>query len=140
MKPRILKKLSKKALAIYSASPRRDFQQSAKRAWIDDEFELPWLTKAEKAKSPAKERLHRHGRVRVNHVPSIGGEYDSYAGEGTDFWPLYKDARDQVLAASIDWDSYDFESYDYPESSIKGRLTGKKVLELLRVNASEVPS
>lgn len=134
MKPRIEKKLSKKSLAIFSSSHRPDFQQTAKRAWIDDEFELPWLTKEEKAKSPAKERLHRHGRVRVNRVPSIGGEYDSYAGEGTDFHSLYKEAREYVHATSIDWHDYEF-GYNYPESNIKGRLTGNKVLERLRKQA-----
>lgn len=140
MKPRILKKLSKKALAIFATSPRRDFQQSVQRSWIDDEFELDYLTTVERAKSSAKERLHRQTRVSVNHVPSIGGEYDSYAGEGSDFCSFFEHAAAQVLAASIDWKDYDWESYDHPESSIKGRLTGKKVLELLRINASEVPS
>ena len=139
MKPRILKKLSKKALAIYAASPRRDFKQSVQRSWIDDEFELDYLTTFERAKSSAKERLHRQTRVCVNHVPSIGGEYDSYAGEGSDFCSFFEHAAAQVLAASIDWHDYEF-GCNFPASSIKGRLTGKKVLELLRVNASEVPS
>ncbi|MGQ7253942.1 hypothetical protein [Vreelandella titanicae] len=139
MKPRILKKLSKKALAIYAASPRRDLQREAERSWIDNEFEQEWLCRERRLESAKKERAHRQGRVRVNHVPSIGGEAD-YFGEGTEFRTFYEWAFEYVWSTSINWDDYDFERCDYPKSSIKGRLTGKKVLELLRVNASEVPS
>ena len=144
MKPRIVKKLSKKAHAIFAASQRRDFQRTAERVWIDDEFEPDWVSRLERQKSSKKERLYRQARVRINHVPSIGGEYNSFMGDADDHCTLYEHAADCVLCASIDWDSY-WSSYDpandahldYPESNIKGRLTGKKVIERLRASASE---
>lgn len=145
MKPRIIKKLSKKALAIFAASPRRDFQQTAERAWIDDEFETDFVGRSRRTESGKLERVHRQGRVRVNHVPSIGGEYNSYMGDADDYCTLYEHSSSYVLDASTDWQSF-WSSYDpefdthssYPESNIKGRLTGKKVIERLRAAASEV--
>ncbi|WP_339118541.1 hypothetical protein [Halomonas sp. BMC6] len=139
MKPRILKKLSKKAHAIFAASPRRDFQSDAKRVWIDDEFATDWARQAGSSESGKKERLHRQGKVSVNHVPSIGGEYDSYAGEGTDFYPLYEWAANYVLMSSMQWEDFDdMGECGWPESNIKGRLTGKKVIERLREAAQEL--
>ncbi|MCO7246406.1 hypothetical protein [Halomonas sp. Mc5H-6] len=139
MKPRILKKLSKKTLAIYAASPRRDMQSDVKRAWIDDEFEHDYRFRQNP--SPKEERQHREGRVSVNHVHSIGGEWDSWAGEGTDVWPFYEYATDHVFLASMDWEGFSIESdgRGWPESNIKGRLTGKKVIERLHRMACEVP-
>ncbi|KJD20541.1 hypothetical protein VE30_02160 [Vreelandella aquamarina] len=145
MKPRIVKKLSKKAHSIFAASPRRDFQRTAERVWIDDEFEPDWVSRQERLESSKKERLYRQARVRINHVPSIGGEYNSFMGDADDHCTLYEHAADYVMCASIDWDRY-WSSYDpasdthsdYLESNIKGRLTGKKVIERLREAAQEL--
>ncbi|UTD54954.1 hypothetical protein [Halomonas sp. MS1] len=144
MKPRIVKKLSKKVHAIFAASPRRDFQQTAERVWIDDEFETDYVVRGRRSQSGKLERQHRNGRVRVNRVSSIGGEYNSCMGDADDFCPLYEHASAYVLDASTDWESF-WSSYDptssthsrYPESNIKGRLTGKKVIERLRAAAQE---
>lgn len=138
MKPRIEKKLSKKALAILAASERREFQQTSDRAWIDDDFETDYIALFSRAESGKAERLHRQGRVRVNHVPSIGGEYDSYLGEASDHFTLYRWAQDYVDMSSRDFISARVDEYRWPESSIKGRLTGKKVIEELRSAAREV--
>lgn len=138
MKPRIQKKLSKKALAIFAASPRRDFQMSAERAWVDDEYEPPYVSRHEHGKR--HELARRQARVRVNHIPSIGGEYDSYAGEGTDFETFYEHAREYVHMSSLNWDGCaHWEDGSWPECTLKGRLTGKLVLEQLRKRASGVP-
>lgn len=141
MKPRILKKLSKKTHAIFASSPRRDFQRTAERVWIDDEFEPDWVSRQERLESSKKERLYRQARVRINHVPSIGGEYNSYTGDADDHCTLYEHAASYALDASIDWEGYFSRCYpssDYPESNIKGRLTGKKVIERLREAAQEL--
>ena len=135
MKPRILKKLSKKALSIYAASPRRDFQQDAKRAWIDDEFEASYPPCF--AKTPKAKRDCEQARTRVNHVPSIGGEID-YFGEGTEFRSFYEHAIDYIALTFVDWEGEpDEDGIAGPKSTstLKGRLTGKLVLEILRINA-----
>lgn len=138
MNPRVLKKLSKKALAIFTASPRRDFQMSADRAWVDEEYEPPYVSRRENEKR--HELARRQARVRVNHIPSIGGEYDSYAGEGTDFETFFEHARGYVCDACVEWDREpDEEGIVWPRSAIKGRITGKLVLEQLRKRASGVP-
>lgn len=142
MKPRILKKLSKKALAIFAASPRRDFQMDTARAWIEHEFEGDYISVAERQKSAKGEREHRNSQVSVNHVPCIGGEFDSYSGDASEIYTLFRWAENYVLMDSIDWDSLPEDEFGFPvgwpSTSIKGRLTGKKVIERLRAAASEV--
>lgn len=139
MKPRILKKLSKKALAIYAASPRRDFQADAKHAWIDDEFEPSYPRCI--AKTPKAKRACEQACVSVNHIPSIGGEWDSALGEATEFTTFYEHAFDYVLMSCLDFGDCTFNIDEpWPAPTVTERLTGKRVLELLREYASEVPS
>lgn len=135
MKPRVEKKLSKKILTIFKNSERRDFQNDAERSWIDNEFEGGYSPSFERTSKATREM--QQSRVGVNNVPSIGGEFDSYSGDASEHYTLYAWAETQVLMDSMDWDSFDFELDAYPESAIRGRLTGKKVLERLRQSAQE---
>ncbi|WP_237673489.1 hypothetical protein [Vreelandella profundi] len=92
MKPRIEKKVSKKLAAILG--------DELGRVWIDDEYEpgfsYPWPGEPLTEK---KVRENKQSRVRVNHMPSIGGELD-YWGEGQDWHTVYE------LASNVfSWDN-----------------------------------
>ncbi|MCP1313013.1 MULTISPECIES: hypothetical protein [unclassified Halomonas] len=84
MKPRIEKKVSKNLSAILG--------DELGHVWIDDEYEPHfhhgWPGEPLSAKQV---RENRQGRVRVNHMPSVGGELD-YWGEGQDWRTLYQQA------------------------------------------------
>lgn len=94
MKPRIEKKLSKKLHAILG--------NTIGKVWIDDEYYLapPHFRDRHGDRRPPltgrQERENREVRVRVNHMPSIGGGLD-YWGEGEDWYSVLYVAKEVLL-------------------------------------------
>lgn len=80
MKPRMEKKLSKALVAIFKGARLLD------RAWIDREYyrDTVYAWPGRPVLTPKQIRHNRECRVRVSHMPSIGGEAD-YWGEGSDW-------------------------------------------------------
>lgn len=83
MKPRIEKKLSKRICAILANHPRR-----LGAVWIDSEFERYVFLPYDRAPTAAEQRRRWECSVKVNHMPSLGGEAD-YWGEGSDYYSVY---------------------------------------------------
>jgi hypothetical protein len=89
MKPRIEKKLSKRLVAIFDGT--RVFES----VWIDDEYYRHAKSGWGEPLTPKQIRFNRECRVRVNRMPSIGGEAD-YWGEGTDYRSVYRVYTDML--------------------------------------------
>lgn len=91
MKARIEKKLSKKLAAIMG--------KHCREVWIDNEYEprTPhWKIQNPNGLTKKQLRENRQARaVRVNHMPSCGGELD-YWGEGTDWRSVYSEVKEQL--------------------------------------------
>lgn len=134
MKPRIIKKLSKKIVQMG--------HPIAKHAWLDNEFEYwgYYLVGDRKNTATAKQlRKHYDSMSTINNVWSIGGEKD-YWGEPTDFYPVYHKASDYVLwkygkptvGKWVDPANGHIiaEVADWPV--MKKRITGKLVISLLK--------
>jgi hypothetical protein len=159
VKPRIEKKLSKRLAAILVGQPR-----VIGRIWIDNEFERYvslWRGDDKPPPTAGEVRRYYEAKVRVNHVPSIGGGLD-YFGEGEDHFTVYQAYRDMMYwtaPETMDWmkaDSYwMFANYscgdgeaapqgERPKLTVRkrfGRPTGadmiRHALELVKVkNAS----
>jgi hypothetical protein len=84
MKPRIEKKLSKRLVQLAPSL----FHDS----WIDDQWEARTQHYAHNnggKLTPGQIRENRQARVRVNHMPSVGGGLD-YWGEGNDWWTCWE--------------------------------------------------
>lgn len=96
MKPRMEKKLSKALVAIFKGARLLD------RAWIDGEYyrDIVYAWPDRPVLTPKQIRHNRECRVRVSHMPSIGGEAD-YFGEGTDWHTVHA-----YYLASVDGDIY----------------------------------
>ena len=130
MKPRIEKKLSKKLARILRNV--RGF--TSKDVWIDSELELfePHYEWSNKGPLTSKQKRQNHQqRVRVNHMPSVGGGVD-YWGEGQDHESVLYAAKEMLC-----WEMFELEPFDqetckggYPMITMK--LTGKNVLALAR--------
>ncbi|PVZ19966.1 hypothetical protein SAMN05660463_00847 [Pseudomonas sp. URIL14HWK12:I9] len=89
MKPRIEKKLSHRLVRIFEGT--RVFDS----VWIDDEYYRHPLFSWGEALTPSQIRFNKECNVKVNHVPSVGGEPD-YWGEGTDHFTVLSAYRDRV--------------------------------------------
>lgn len=129
MKPRIEKKVSKKLAKILG--------NLLGEVWIDDQYELypsNWCRNGEKL-SAKKDRYNREQRVRVNHMPVIGGETD-YFGEYCE--PLT--VRDMAVDA-FSWtffeqgpeDKYGCRGYPVITERMTGAWLIKKAKEYVRL-------
>jgi hypothetical protein len=136
MKPRTEKKLSKKLARILRNV--RGFTD--KDVWIDSELELytrhyNWRNEGRLTSKQKRQNYER--RVRVNHMPSVGGGVD-YWGEGEDHYSVFYAATEMLC-----WEMFECEpvnlddlSGGYPKITMK--LTGKNVIALARAYASKV--
>lgn len=131
MKPRIEKKLSKKLALIVG--------DKIGKVWIDSELELfppHWRDRFGDHRPPLTTKEQRENwqtKVRVNHMPSIGGELD-YWGEGTDYNSVFYCVR-EWLRWDIGEPQYSIDSEgdvwtDWPK--VKDRLTGAWVIRKAR--------
>lgn len=114
MKPRIEKKLSKRLAVIFNGLC------IGRSVWIDREFErdrhYAW---PDKPLTPAQVRHNQQNRVAVNHVPSVGGEYCSYAGDCSDHFTLYQWLYDRERCDVFydpEFDDMNFDDPDAPKS------------------------
>jgi len=121
MKPRIVKKLSKKIVQMNHST--------AKYAWLNNEFEgWGYQLYGEYKKTATAKQLRRHyySKSTINNVWFIVRE-TYYWCEETDFYPVYEYACGYILwkygvpAKAVD---------DWPV--MKKRITGKLVVSLLR--------
>jgi len=88
MKPRIEKKLSKRICVLLANHPRR-----LGSVRIDNEFERYVSLPHDRPPTGNEKRRRRECRVRVNHMPTIGGDAD-YWGEGSDYYSVYRSFRE----------------------------------------------
>lgn len=138
MKPRIEKKLSKKLATILAHI--QGF--TPKDVWIDTELELfpiHYALNNNGVLTPKQKRRNYEQKVRVNNMPSIGGELD-YWGEGTDFFSVLTCARE-----TLPWSMFEIKPFDvntmeggYPIITMK--LTGKNMIALARAYAARKSS
>jgi hypothetical protein len=144
MKPRIEKKLSKKLSVI--------LKESLGHVWINDdyyEYEMLGVIRSYDKRNlieengsltGLQERMYRNRKVSVNNVLSVGGEYDSYSGDSTEYYTVFVHAREIVA-----WEMHRVpyletggDEFAYPIPDIKKSLTGKRVVELARLYAQGV--
>ena len=136
MKPRIEKKLSKKLAKILKNV--RGFTPN--NVWIDKWYsneacDIHWAHNNPNGLTPKQKRQNwQRTSVRVNNMPSVGGELD-YWGEGTDWRSVFREAQEMLLWEMFyptpntpEDDPEDMSWFDWPNS--KGPLTGKRVIEL----------
>lgn len=148
MKPRILKKLSKKLATISKNLPEN---KNFGEVWIDSEFEIALHmcdyfcsgSKDYKIAPAWKKRKYWQTRVNVNNVPCIGGGVD-YWGEGQDWSPVFGVAQEVLLWSFGEPTEYEMkddegnvicEQPGWPKLNIK--LNGKNVMKLARQYAEK---
>lgn len=133
MKPRIEKKLSKKLHAILG--------NKLGKVWIDDEkewYKPHWRSRFNEDRPPLtgkEKRQNWETNVRVNHIPSIGGEPD-YWGEGSDYHSVFSCAR-EWLRWNIGEPQYSIDEEgdvwtNWPK--VKWRMTGAWVIKHARIH------
>jgi hypothetical protein len=132
MKPRIEKKLSKKLHAILG--------NKLGKVWIDDEkewHEPHWRCRVDHRPplTGKEKRQNWETKVRVSHIPSIGGGLD-YWGEGEDWYSVLYSAREwllwQVGEQVMRTDENGDEWPDWPR--LKARMTGAWVIKHARIH------
>lgn len=128
MKPRIEKKLSKKLHAILG--------NTIGKVWVDDELELSlphWRCRHGDSRPPLSSKQKRENwqtRVRVNHMPSIGGGTD-YWGEANDWHSVLWVAQEVLL-----WhfgEETDFEGPHGGYPLLKARMTGAWIIKHAKI-------
>ncbi|MBS4689894.1 hypothetical protein [Aeromonas veronii] len=131
MKPRIEKKLSKKLHAILG--------NLIGEVWIDKELELyrPHYRHNNLDNAPLtskQERENRQVRVRVNHMPSIGGGLD-YWGEGEDWHSVLYVAREVLIWAFGEETDSEGTHCGYP--LLKAKMTGIWIIKHAKLYAMQ---
>lgn len=135
MKPRIEKKLSKRLANILYET--QGF--TPKDVWVDSEYELfpvHYRHQNNGMLTAKQKRKNYEQRVRVNHIPSVGGGLD-YWGEGCDSHTVFRAATEMLIWSMFIPAPFNMDdcSGGYPIVTIK--LTGKNVVGLAKKYASQ---
>ena len=140
MKARIVKKLSKRLAEILAPDKYPNRYRLFHKIWVDTDYEHPgwnWRHRTG-GMTPKQRRAHWQSKTSIKNILSVGGEYDSYAGDCSDHFTVVEAFRgnaawyfgkprtsvikDGPLAGDI--------VPDWPELNIK--LTGKNLVALAK--------
>lgn len=140
MKARTVKKLSKRLAEILAPEKYQIKDRLFHPIWVDADYEHPgyfWRHRTDEM-TPKQRRAHLQSKTSVTNVPSVGGEYDSYAGDCSDHftvldvfsghaaWLFGKQRTTVIKGGPMAGDVVP----DWPELNIK--LTGKNLVALAK--------